>query len=265
MWRYVSIMFLTIFTVCQTYAASSNPRSGAQQELMSKSMDTQFNACRTAVQQLARKNTKVLQQFDSLAETLKTSYINGEGLIDQDIYRILDAIIFSADKHRSQTRKDAEQTPYIIHPMGVANHLMNIGHVRDPDIIIGALLHDTVEDTQTSFEEIEQQFGGRVCGFIREVTDDKSLPKAQRKQLQIEHAPEKSAGAAKIKLADKFYNLTDLLNAPPADWKAERVDAYFKWARSVVDALPWVNAPLKQAVDEVIEAYWAKKTNPAAE
>lgn len=178
---------------------------------------------------------------------------------DEDIQRIFDSLFFSVEKHRFQTRKDQRRTPYIIHPLGVANYLLNIGKVRDPDIIIAALLHDTVEDTDTTFEEIQLFFGSQVENYVREVTDDKSLPKASRKQLQIENAPHKSEGAVLIKLADKLYNLTDLSTEPPVDWDKERIDAYFKWAQAVVDQLPLVNIPLKRAVDKIIEEYWQNK------
>lgn len=253
--RYVWILLLSLFSIGSISASALELSNESNREVAIKNIESQLNTSRILIQKLAHENAKVLKQFDAFAETLKKAYVSGEGLIHKDIYRIIDAITFSADKHRFQVRKDPEQTPYIIHPMGVANILMTIGNVRDVDIIIGALLHDTVEDTQTTFGEIEQRFGMRVANFIREVTDDKTLPKEARKQLQIEHAPEKSAGAAQIKLADKLYNLTDLAKAPPIDWEKERIDAYFRWAQSVVDRLPWVNAPLKRGVDQVIQSY----------
>lgn len=258
--KYARMLLLTLFLMNTVNVTAFDPTHESNQEvIIMKNIESQLETCRISIQKLAHNNEKVLNQFDVFAETLKKTYLSGEGLIHKDIYRIIDAIIFSAGKHRFQTRKDPEETPYIIHPMGVANNLMTIGKVRDPDIIIGALLHDTVEDTQTTFAEIEQRFGMRVANFICEVTDDKALPKETRKQLQIEHAPEKSAGAAQIKLADKLYNLTDLSKAAPIDWEKERIDAYFQWAQSVVNQLPWVNAPLKHAVDQVIQAYWHDK------
>lgn len=253
-----TLILLLAFVTCTMYGfASHEPHQS--QEVVIKHMKSQFDICRTTIQELAHDHKRVLDQFDAFADSLQKAYVSGEGLIHKDIYRIIGAITFSANKHSLQTRKDPEQTPYIIHPMGVANNLMTIGKVRDPDIIIGALLHDTVEDTETTFEEIEQIFGVRVANFVREVTDDKSLPKATRKQLQIEHAPGKSAGAAQIKLADKHYNLNDMVKAPPVGWEKDRLDNYFQWAQAVVNHLPWVNAPLKQAVDETIQAYWNKK------
>lgn len=135
---------------------------------------------------------------------------------------------FAAEKHRNQRRKDVEQTPYINHPLGVANILIQEGNVFEPTVILAAILHDTVEDTDTTFAEIEKEFGHRVCQVVREVTDDKTLPKAERKRLQIEHAPNISREAKLVKLADKLYNLRDLEKCVPIGWTSERVKEYFK-------------------------------------
>lgn len=112
--------------------------------------------------------------------------------------------------------------------LGVANILVQEGSIHDPVVIIAALLHDTVEDTDTTFEEIETQFGTEVCKIVKELTDDKSLPKVERKRLQIENAPKCSHKAKLIKLADKLYNLRDLQKAIPVGWSEDRVREYFK-------------------------------------
>ena len=251
-----SLIIISSFLLSLSASEDSHPMtqtSFSSNQIVS--IKEHLKICKENVSLLSKNNVNVLAQYDLFADHLEKVYLAGEGLIDLDINRIIDAIAFSAERHQYQTRKDPQQTPYIIHPIGVADHLFSIGKIRDPDIIIAALLHDTVEDTETSFEDIQTKFGSRVEGFVREVTDDKSLPKQTRKQLQIEHAPHKSAGAAQIKLADKLYNLRDLLNHPPEDWESERVEAYFQWAQKVVDNLPWVNAPLKKAVDEAIEQH----------
>lgn len=210
----------------------------------------QYAETRQVVASHSNHNSNVLEGYDRFAAHLAS--LAGNEISNEEVSRICDAISFSAQKHASQTRKNAEHTPYIIHPIGVADSILTIGKVYDPDIIIAALLHDTVEDTDTSFEEIRDAFGPVVEGYIREVTDDKSLPKEVRKQLQIEHASHKSDGAAIVKLADKLYNVEGLHEDPPADWPKERIDEYFAWAKQVVDNLPPANAALKEAVDQTI-------------
>jgi len=223
----------------------SVPDSGSR-IVMNECADT----TREVVASTSNHNLNVLAQYETFAMNLAA--LEGKELSKEQINHIREAIRFSAIKHSLQTRKNAEQTPYIIHPIGVADSILTIGKVYDPEIIIAALLHDTVEDTDTSFEEIKETFGPVVEGYIREVTDDKSLPKEVRKQLQIDHASHKSEGATIVKLADKLYNLDSLHEDPPADWPKERIDEYFAWAKQVVDNLPPVNQPLKDAVDQTI-------------
>jgi len=161
-----------------------------------------------------------------------------------DISRLLRAISFAAEKHRNQRRKDEEASPYINHPIALAALLVTVGGIEDVVVLQAAILHDTVEDTDTSFAELAEHFGEEVASIVREVTDDKNLAKAQRKQMQIDHAPHASRAAALVKLADKICNLRDVVDAPPAHWPLERRQAYFDWARRVVDGLPRVNDAL---------------------
>ena len=135
---------------------------------------------------------------------------------------ILKAAHFAAQKHRDQRRKDKEVSPYINHPISVAKIISEIGNTEDPKVLAAALLHDTIEDTETTVDELIDNFGERVCSLVQEVTDDKSLPKMERKQRQIEHAKEISEGAALIKLGDKISNVTDITNTPPTDWNSNR-------------------------------------------
>lgn len=109
----------------------------------------------------------------------------------------------------------------------MANILTEEGNVYDPDVIMAAMLHDTVEDTNTTFEEIEEVFGRKIRKIVEEVTDDKSLSRAERKRLQIEHAPGSSKEAKLVKLADKLYNLRDLLKEVPLGWDSKRRHDYF--------------------------------------
>lgn len=166
--------------------------------------------------------------------------------------RFLDALAFAARKHRDQRRKDAPGSPYINHVVCVAQTLAVDGNVQDEDVLMAALLHDTVEDTDTSIEELTARFGARVAGFVREVTDDRALPKNARKQLQIEHAPHLSDGAKQIKLGDKICNARDIANDPPADWTLERRVAYLDWARNVVAGCRDANPALAALFDAVL-------------
>jgi GTP diphosphokinase / guanosine-3',5'-bis(diphosphate) 3'-diphosphatase len=172
--------------------------------------------------------------------------------------KLLQAVSFSAQKHRLQKRKGADGDPYINHPVEVANLLANVGKVEDFDIIIAAILHDTIEDTATTKEEITELFGEKVCGMVLEVTDDKSLPKAERKLKQIEHAPHISAGAKQVKLGDKISNITDVMNNPPHDWDDKRRLEYIEWGEKVVAGLRGVNKDLENYFDELVKKAKAK-------
>lgn len=158
---------------------------------------------------------------------------------------MLKALAFAADKHRDQRRKDRRLSPYINHLIDVANLLWHTGGVRDRDTLVAAILHDTLEDTATTPAEVMAAFGPVVLGYVQEVTDDKALPKAERKRQQVALAPHKSAAAAQIKLADKSANLHDLLAHPPVDWPPARRQDYLRWARAVVAALPPTNPALE--------------------
>lgn len=163
---------------------------------------------------------------------------------------LLKAISFSAEKHRNQRRKNTEKSPYINHPIDVTNTLWTIGNVRDVSILIAAILHDTIEDTDTQPAEISQMFGEEVLSLVLEVTDDKSLPKQRRKQLQVETAPHKSTGAKLIKLADKCNNVRELIVSPPETWSLERRREYLLWTERVVAGLRGINAELEKCYDE---------------
>jgi len=167
--------------------------------------------------------------------------------------KFIEAAYFSAKKHRDQKRKGNDASPYINHPLEVANLLANVGKIEDYDVLIGAILHDTVEDTETTKEEIAELFGETVCGYVLEVTDDKSLPKAERKQLQIEHAPHLSNGAKLIKLCDKISNIRDVMENPPDFWDDERRLQYVEWGKKVVAGLRGVNENLEKHFDELTE------------
>lgn len=164
---------------------------------------------------------------------------------------IIKAVAFATEKHTGQRRKDADASPYINHPIALANVLANEGGVEDPVVLCAAVLHDTIEDTETTAVVLDALFGGKVTSVVLEVTDNKSLEKDVRKQRQIEHAPHISPEAKLVKLADKICNLRDILASPPADWSAERKQAYFDWAAQVVSGVRGVNPRLELVFDEL--------------
>ena len=155
--------------------------------------------------------------------------------MQSDVLKVIRAAHFAAVKHAAQRRKGEAAEPYVNHLLEVANLVAEAG--LDVDSIAAALLHDTVEDTDTSAAELEAEFGTIVARLVLELTDDKSLPKAERKRLQVERAPHKSASAQAIKTADKISNLRSILASPPADWDQERKRQYFEFANAVVAGL----------------------------
>lgn len=164
---------------------------------------------------------------------------------------LVEAVAFAANKHRDQRRKDVAASPYINHPIALANVLANEGEVTNLTALCAAVLHDTVEDTNTTEQELAERFGNDIASVVMEVTDDKSLDKARRKELQIEHAPHMSHAARLVKLADKISNLRDILGSPPADWSPERKKDYFEWANKVVDGLRGTHPGLEAVFDGV--------------
>ena len=164
---------------------------------------------------------------------------------------ILKALAFAAHKHRDQRRKDLVASPYINHPITLADILCNEGHITDVDVICGAILHDTVEDTETTEVELQDAFGTAIANIVMEVTDDKTLSGPERKRLQVEHAVHASHKAKLVKLADKIANLRDLVSSPPAGWPLERRQRYFDWAKAVIDQVRGVHPGLEAIFDEV--------------
>lgn len=171
---------------------------------------------------------------------------------EKDISKFIKALNFSAYKHRSQKRKSIEEIPYINHPLRVAEILWEEGDIRNMDIIIAGILHDTIEDTGTKAEEITALFGETVTGYVLEVTDDRSLSKEERKKMQIEHAANISFEAKQIKLADKIANIYDVGINPP-NWTVERKKQYLEWADLVVSELKGANPKLEALFYKILE------------
>jgi guanosine-3',5'-bis(diphosphate) 3'-pyrophosphohydrolase len=164
--------------------------------------------------------------------------------------QLIKTLAFATQKHRHQRRKDIEASPYINHPITLVDILVNEADVTDPDTLIAALLHDTIEDTDTTVEEIEAEFSLTIANLVMEVTDDGSLPQLERKALQIKHAPGLTYKAKLVKLADKIANLRDIDRSPPAGWTLQRRQAYFDWARQVIDGIRGTHETLEAIFDE---------------
>lgn len=162
------------------------------------------------------------------------------------------ALKFAAEKHRYERRKDELKSAYITHPIQVVEMLWNTGNVRDIDLLTAALLHDVLEDTPTKENEISEPFGRQVLELVKEVTDDKSLGKDERKRLQVKHAPNLSPKAKMLKMSDKICNVRDIRENPPAakDWSIKRKKEYIDWSKEVVDKMRGINYALEGKFDQ---------------
>ena len=165
--------------------------------------------------------------------------------------RLLAALHFAADKHRDQRRKGEDSSPYINHPIVVAETLTRYG-ITDPVTLQAAVLHDTIEDTETTPEELDRHFGREVRDVVMEVTDDKSLPKPERKEVQVRQAPELSHRAKLVRIADKISNVHDVLHAPPADWTVDWRVSYIDWTERVVEGCRGAHQELEACYDEIL-------------
>lgn len=168
--------------------------------------------------------------------------------------KVLAAATFASKKHAKQFRKNASHEPYINHPLEVAN-ILSLAGITDPDVLAAAILHDTVEDTATTMDELRHHFGERVAGIVAEVSDDKSLPKVERKRLQIEHAAHASFEAKLVKMADKISNLSSLSSDPPTTWSPEVVKGYVIWSFRVVESIRECNAVLDGMLGSIFETF----------
>lgn len=175
----------------------------------------------------------------------------------KDIQLLLNVLVFAADKHKLQKRKGNSAIPYINHPLQVAQLLINVGAISEINLLCAAILHDTVEDTDTTHEELMELFGADIAQIVAEVTDDKSLKKEERKRLQVVNAAKKSNLAKALKIADKTCNVRDIVTDPPV-WTLERKRAYIAWAVRVVGQMRGTNEKLEAYFDEWIAKAEAK-------
>jgi guanosine-3',5'-bis(diphosphate) 3'-pyrophosphohydrolase len=162
---------------------------------------------------------------------------HGEVSGKDNVQKILDAALFAAQKHTHQRRKGVDAEPYVNHLIEVAQLVANATTPAETEVVIAALLHDSIEDVGVTKQELVDTFGQAVADLVMEVTDDKTKPKSERKTLQVVSAPFKSPGAGLIKLADKISNLRAIKGSPPADWSPETKREYVAWASKVIEGL----------------------------
>lgn len=209
------------------------------------------------VDRFAGSNEEVQERYAELEASIAVGIDRGL-LSEEGGEKIRDATVFAAEKHRLQFRNNDRKTPYINHPIAVAEAIMRIGGIYDEDIIAAALLHDVMDGTDTTYEEIMAHFGLRVTALVQEITGKEGISDKERNRRQIVEAPSQSSGATVIRLADKLHNLHLLMNDPSRGWDSQAVDAYFQWAETVIDRLPEVNPPLFEAVKDLTDQYWKK-------
>jgi (p)ppGpp synthase/HD superfamily hydrolase len=173
--------------------------------------------------------------------------------MEAGLLRVLRAAETASRWHVAQRRKGDAQEPYINHLLEVAQLVGEATGGRDPDLVVAALLHDAIEDCEIQPATIEAEFGADVRVLVQSVTDDKTLPKATRKQLQVERAPGKPRRAKLLKLADKTSNLRAMAASPPANWPVARRLDYVAWARAVVAGVRGTHAGLEALFDEAAE------------
>ena len=168
-----------------------------------------------------------------------------------DMMALLQAVGFAAEKHRDHRRKGETAAPYINHPIAVARQLAEAGLEHNTDLLMAAVLHDVVEDTETTFEEVRSLFGQRVASIVAEVTDDKSLTQDERKRRTVDAIAGKSEAARLLKISDLIANVYDVIHHPP-DWSDDRKGRYFDWGESVVNAVRGVHPDLERRLDELL-------------
>lgn len=213
--------------------------------LVSSPVFGDVNSTREILGHFSNHHPQVLKSYDKLVY----QWVNYESSYpgEWDLDRLLLAVEFAAIKHEKQTRKDEEKTPYIIHPIGVAKLLWEVGEIRSSNVLIAALLHDTLEDTDATEEEIEHLFGSRVLETVKELTNDPTLNTQENKQRQVDHAKDLSLNGQLVKLADRLYNVRDL-EIPPPSWTQEKIDEYRKWGAKLLIALRGTNPQLENAL-----------------
>lgn len=236
-------------------AFSSVQAEPVKQEEVVHNFPKAIASSKKAVKKWTHADADVIQQMNLFLQSVQKGVKEGV-LSEVGAEEILKAVRYTAKKHQTQTRANAKKTPYLIHLLAVADQVMRIGQCYEESVIIAALLHDSIENTDITYEEIEKVFGLKVASYVKELTEDPKLPLKERKKLQIVHAFHQSKEVALVKMSDKLHNLNTLMTDPPEGWTEKRIDDYFLWAQAVVDNLPASNNPLKEELHKTIEKYW---------
>jgi len=218
---------------------------------------TDESSTREVLRNYSQDNHRVLEVYDRVIERW-SEYKHQHK--EWDLEKLLRALEYAAEKHEGQVRKDAEQTPYIVHPIGVSELVWDVGNIRSVNVLTAALLHDTLEDTDASADEIESLFGSRVLYTVQEVTNDPNLSGEENKQRQVDHAPTMSLDGQIVKLADRLYNVSDL-KSPPPSWSNKKIDQYYSWGEKLLIALKGTNEGLELALQKQIEDHKNQNTD----
>lgn len=262
--RVLTCFILAITLEISSYADDVKPKVSICQEptqqFAKQRIQEKIEETRLLVDKIVRNDEIVMTQFDLLAEELITAYCREKDVTLNEVEEILQAMQFSAERHRFQTRKNDRKTPYVSHCFEVAYKVMSVGQVRDLTVILASLLHDTLKDTQTTAEEIEKKFGAEVAKVVGELTGNKKISLQEKKRQETINASYRSKPAAIVQLADTLCNTLELLNHPPKGWSRSYIDQYFQWAQTIVDRLPSVNSKLKEAVLFTLNQYWETQT-----
>jgi guanosine-3',5'-bis(diphosphate) 3'-pyrophosphohydrolase len=238
---------------------SFSPEAMEQKAVEASNYSQKEQKIKEILAQLVRSDQDVLAEFDAFSSSLKQGIIKGL-ISEKDAEIVLNAVAFSAEKHKLQVKSNAEKTPYIIHPIEVADHVARIGGVYDRDVLVAALLHDVLEGTTATEKEIGKLYGNNVASYVLEMTTTQGISLKEQKKEQIRAAFHQTPSVAIIKLSDKLSNLETLAKNPPSNWSRDRIDQYFQWAQSVIENLPEANLPLKKQVKHVISDYWSKES-----
>ncbi|OZC12071.1 HD domain protein [Onchocerca flexuosa] len=192
----------------------------------------------------------ILDKFAMIKNELKDK----NGFINDTSF-IIKAVDLAARRHRKQRRKDAMQTPYVNHPIGVAYILTNEGQITDTATIIAAILHDIVEDTKTTDEEIRKMFGDEIADIVKECTVVKSIKREIRMKSQLEKASKLSYKAKLVQLADKLYNIRDIERCTPCGWTKQHVTEYILFAKNLLSNIRGIHDHLETALDDIINKH----------